>query len=344
MYTSHATYNPSGNQDSHIPGTPKQNPRIYQVGQFAIKSGTSPDARNVNSNAFLIESLRSVRISLGKNLTFTLDEFFNDKEIQAKARVRLQEILAKRINRIWAEIKRTGGSININVAVQVVNIENSNVILKIFKEICKIRGVDLVYLGDSHAFFSFSAKISNAYEKWKKGEIHIDLFELFKSYFSIEDMMESAYDLVSSTNDLVGLLDNNQFTSMAYNAFGYGADFSPFAESFVSIISSAHDQMAPIRIYLKCSAFYNTGRKWMAFDTKSHEENTAEQEEELNKIRRKFFKSILDVTRESVKLLSLAGLIPASPYTITVCIATLSISSLSLKFYNKNMKSAPAAA
>jgi hypothetical protein len=312
--------------------------KIKALGSTLLLKDKGHDPVETKRFAFLMNRLSNVTFSLGKTFVFTFEDFMGNTAVREKVFAKLQKVIIKKISHVSVEILKEMKKAKTHVTLKnAADLERWNFVLKVVKELNKIRNLQSEKLHDIQAIFSFSAKVSNAYDKWNKGEIHIDLKEFIENYASFDDLAEVSYDAFTSVKELVNILDNNSLTKMAYEAVGYGKEFILLPSELVETISSLHNYLIPLRLYLKSAAFFRSSRNWVYFDKSQFDDDNLIISK-YDEVKKAIIKDSLDLSREGLKIgidsLIFVGWASCVPYSVTVAIALLSISSLSIKVYN----------
>lgn len=320
--------------------------RIHNAKSSHLTSTPVRASTGNSQTTFLHNRLKHVVLSLG-NISFTLDDFLSNPAIRKKVFSEIQKIIAESIyslaQDILDDIRNSREKLTIENVGEIA--KQGNLVLKVIKDVNKIKDVDTKAISDIQSICSFTgdlgllfSKVSNVYAKWKNKEVIFDFKDL-KKYYSFYDFVNISYDAFSSVKDTVGLLDDNMFVKMIYCAAGYGQEFTPFAADFVASISIANSFLAPVRMYLKGYKLYEAGREWINMDVRSIDVDSSDYKK-LVILRKKMFENSLDMTRESIKtgveILILTGIVASNP--LTTLVAILSLTSLSIKIYDRYHK------
>lgn len=235
MLPSHAI---EGDLDSYWTQIPTQ-PHIHNI---AIKNFSSASTQETfthsdedNGFSFLIGRLKLITITLGKKTSFTLDQFLTDPEIRAKALKKIQRMLQKKIEQTWRtfllELEALLHLINKKRLKDKLSCINGG--CKVFQEIGKYQENSLDIIASISNLISTISKVTTFGDKikeWHENGFRLKIEDLLKSDLlnTVSTVIDSVHDIVALPTALIDFLDSNDFMKMAYEAIGFGKEFSPF--------------------------------------------------------------------------------------------------------------------
>ena len=290
----------------------------------------SPNASyDQNRYSFLWNRIKVFTISFD-NFSFTVEELISNPVIREQAIDELQKRIKTLSDDLLDEIKK-GNYVNLQTAKKMVSFQLGNIALKILNVFIKIFGLSADGCSDFQKLISFLDKIISGFCKWHAGNIQFNKKELMQKYFTIS----TACDAISSTKDVLSILDDNWFIKWGYYFAGYGWEFTPIAGDFLTKTLLVHEYLTPVRWCLKYNKLTSYRREYIELEKNALGDK--DKEEKLIKLSKKIPHKSLDFVRESIKFVAWAGVttgvISSTPYLITLTVSGLSLHALSRKIH-----------